>query len=285
MCLVTRAVHLELTHCQSGESDKRSVENFINRRGRPHSIKSDNGTNFIWTSHNYLDGTGKPLNWKFIPPAAPSQGGAWERLVRSVKRALSQMEIPDNMDDEQLQNFLIKAEAIINSRPLTEISAGPGEPALTPNHFLMGSSSCSKEEEEENRFDAEEASKRLLEGHKENTRLLRHFWDRWTKEYLPLIAARPKWKRKVQQLEPGDLVFIVEPSGWIRGVIEETLVDPETDQVREATIKTGKKTYRRPASKIARIDVPKVREDANDKQPGPLTRGRAKVQNELNQQR
>lgn len=128
---------MELAHSLSGESCKRFVENFVNRRGTPRVMRSDNGTNLVWTALNYKDKYGNPLNWKFIPPAAPAQGGAWERLVRSVKRALSQMEIPQELSDEQLQNFLIKAEALVNSRPLTEIPTHPSEPALTPNHFLF----------------------------------------------------------------------------------------------------------------------------------------------------
>ena len=70
-CLVTRAVHLEVAD---------NLENFINRRGKPAVIRSDNATNFVSTSKNYLDEQGHPLNWKFIPPAAPEQCGAWERL-------------------------------------------------------------------------------------------------------------------------------------------------------------------------------------------------------------
>lgn len=137
-CLTTRAVHMEMAHSLSGESCKLCIDNFINRRGTPKVIRSDNGTNFVWVAQNYQDKHGRPLKWKFIPPAAPEQGGAWERLVRSIKRALSQMELPDNINDQQLQSFLIKAEALVNSRPLTEIPTHPSQPALTPNHFIFG---------------------------------------------------------------------------------------------------------------------------------------------------
>lgn len=139
-CLTTRAVHLELAYSLSGESCVMCIENFANRRGHPKVIRSVNGTNFVWAANHYKEKYGKKPTWKFIPPAAPSQGGAWERLVRSVKRALHQMEIPVSLTDEQLRNFLIKAEALVNARPLTEVPTHPSQPALTPNHFLFGNS-------------------------------------------------------------------------------------------------------------------------------------------------
>lgn len=71
-CLTTRAVHLELAHSLSGESCKMSIENFINRRGVPNAVRSDNGTNLVWAAKNYRDHLGRPLNWKFIPPGAPA---------------------------------------------------------------------------------------------------------------------------------------------------------------------------------------------------------------------
>lgn len=251
---------MELAHSLSGQSLQMCLENFINRRGKPKAVRSDNGTNLVWVANNYKDRYGRPLNWKFIPPAAPAQGGAWERLVRSIKRALSQMELPGSLTDEELQNFLIRAESLVNARPLTEIPTHPSQPALTPNHFLFGSSNGdqdgSDDENEDEIDDCQRVYDQLLEEREEHRQLLQMFWDRWSKEYLPLIAARKKWKWRTEPLAVGDLVFIVEPSGWVRGVIKETAIDPETNQVREAMVQTANKVYRRPATKIAKICTP-----------------------------
>ncbi|XP_017476339.1 PREDICTED: uncharacterized protein LOC108366430 [Rhagoletis zephyria] len=46
-CLTVRAVHLELAHDLSTDSCIIAIRNFINRRGVPAKIRSDNGKNFV----------------------------------------------------------------------------------------------------------------------------------------------------------------------------------------------------------------------------------------------
>ncbi|XP_073831550.1 uncharacterized protein [Musca autumnalis] len=79
------------------------------------------------------------IQWKFNTPANPSEGGAWERLVQSVKKSLNAMLREHSPRFETLQSFLIEAENMINSRPLTHLAVSPEDPdPLTPNHFLLG---------------------------------------------------------------------------------------------------------------------------------------------------
>lgn len=80
------------------------------------------------------------IQWKFIPPGAPNMGDAWERLVRSIKIALS-ITLKERTPKEETQHtLLLEAEHIVNSRPLTNAADNPEEKALTPNHFLIGRS-------------------------------------------------------------------------------------------------------------------------------------------------
>lgn len=74
-------------------------------------------------------------------------GGAWERMVRSVKTAIGTiLEAQRRPDDEVLETVMIEAEAMINTRPLTYIPLESADhEALTPNHFLLGSSSGVKQ--------------------------------------------------------------------------------------------------------------------------------------------
>lgn len=72
-------------------------------------------------------------------------GGSWERLIGSVKKVLSNINPSRNPSDELLRSLLIEIENIVNSRPLTHVAIESNDAeALTPNHFLLGSTSGAK---------------------------------------------------------------------------------------------------------------------------------------------
>lgn len=57
------------------------------------------------------------------------------------KKVLAEIKPSRNPADEVLRSFLLEVENIVNSRPLTFVSIESGDSeALTPNHFLLGSS-------------------------------------------------------------------------------------------------------------------------------------------------
>ncbi|KXJ81556.1 hypothetical protein RP20_CCG018949 [Aedes albopictus] len=149
-CLTLRAVHLEVAHSLSTESCITCFRRFVARRGAPLEVYSDNGTNFQGAEkllkeqiNNGLAETFTNSNtkWFFNPPSAPHMGGAWERMVRSVKAAIENIDTGRKLNDEGLLTLLAEAESIVNSRPLTYLPLESEEQeALTPNHFLLGSS-------------------------------------------------------------------------------------------------------------------------------------------------
>ena len=66
-------------------------------------------------------------------------GGVWERLVRSVKVALAATLKGRSPREEVLTTHFAEAENLVNSRPLTHVSADSADAeSLTPNHFLLG---------------------------------------------------------------------------------------------------------------------------------------------------
>ncbi|XP_070136096.1 uncharacterized protein [Drosophila bipectinata] len=213
-CLSTRATHLE-------------VRNFMARRGCPVELWSDNGNNFQGPctelrrafedvdkdllSHEF---TGPQMTWKFIPPASPHMGEAWERL----------------------------AEAIVNSRPLTYIPLeDENEESLTPNHFLLGSSTG-----------------RGPTIWMESQQLADSFWRRWLQEYLPVITRRTKWCEKAKPLVEGHIVYVCDPgqprSQWPKGRILKVNLSSD-GQVRSAAVRTQSGVYTRPATKLAVLSI------------------------------
>ena len=99
-CLTIRAVHIEVVPKLDSDSCLNAIARFIARRGKPRTIISDNGTNFVgankemrayiaeWNEQAIEERLlQEEIDWKFNPPAAPHFGGVWERLVRSCKKA------------------------------------------------------------------------------------------------------------------------------------------------------------------------------------------------------
>jgi len=148
-CMTTRAVHLELASSLSTDSTILAIQRFTSRRGVPSHIYSDNGTNFQGASNEFKrlmkevsfedvaeKFTAKGIQWHFNPPSAPHMGGAWERLVLSVKKTMSGILKNVHPTEEVLHSVLLEIESILNSRPLTDVSVDPKDPvSLTPNHF------------------------------------------------------------------------------------------------------------------------------------------------------
>ena len=151
-CLVTRAVHLEITHSLDTDSFLMALYRFAHRRGFPSVIYSDNGTQLTCGEKELRvllselnnerisnELAGKGIEWHFSPPAAPHFGGVWESLVKSAKRAFSAIAKDASLTDELLLTFMTEAEFLLNNRPLTFLSVDPRDPEpLTPNHFLLG---------------------------------------------------------------------------------------------------------------------------------------------------
>ncbi|XP_053968527.1 uncharacterized protein LOC128869954 [Anastrepha ludens] len=209
-CLTLRAIHIEVAHSLNTSSCIMAIRNFISRRGYPREIFSDNGTNFkasekiISESLKNIDLNGiassfDRVKWRFNPPSAPHMGGAWERLVRSVKTVLYEILPSTSFSDESLRSALNEVEFILNARPLTFVSLeNSDDEALTPNHLLIGSSDgykpiCS---------DIVNLRQRWQLTQQFDDR----FWHRWVKEYIPVISRRTKWFTKQRPVRIGDVV-------------------------------------------------------------------------------
>ncbi|XP_055600236.1 uncharacterized protein LOC129749323 [Uranotaenia lowii] len=271
-CLTIRAVHLEVVHSLTTTSCKMAMRRFVARRGSPVEIYSDNGTNFLGAKNDLVEEcktintelattfTNTVTKWYFNPPSAPHMGGAWERLVRSVKTAFFAITTSRTPNEETFSTVLVEAEAVVNSRPLTFISLeNDSQEALTPNHFLLLSSTGIGQPH----MKFVESRLALRDDWNHNRHLVDIFWHRWVKEYLPIIARRTKWFEETKPLEPGTLVVIIDESirnGWTRGRVLD-VVKGADGRVRRATVQTSKGLIIRPVAKLAVLDVGKTSED------------------------
>ena len=102
VCLVTRALHIEVVSDCTTIAFIAAFKRFVSRRGRCEELWSDNGKTFPGAdtelkrflqqasrnediaSQLENDGT----RWKFIPSDAPHFGGIWESAVKSTKHHL-----------------------------------------------------------------------------------------------------------------------------------------------------------------------------------------------------
>ena len=83
------------------------------------------------------------------------------------------------------------------------------------------------------------------------------FWRRFTKEYLPSLTERKKWKEKKQNFKERDVFLVAEPNQprgvWPLGRIVSS--HPGRDGlVRAVTVHTQHGEYKRPIAKLSLLE-------------------------------
>ncbi|XP_031425669.1 uncharacterized protein LOC116220856 [Clupea harengus] len=242
-----------------------AIKRFVCRRGQVKHIRSDNGTNLVG-AHGELKKALKSLNerkiqdallpdgieWSFNPPSASHHGGAWERLIRSVRQVLNSTLHQQSIDDEGLQTLFCEVEAILNNRPLCTVSSDPHDlEPLTPNHILLLKAKPILPPGTFLKSDIY-ARRRW----KQVQYMAGLFWQRWTKEYLLLLQERQKWTSLKRNLSVGDIVLVVDPTAprgsWPLGRVLETKPDAR-GLVRSVKLKTKTSVLERPITKLCQI--------------------------------
>ena len=275
-CLNSRAVHLEVAFGLDTDSFLNAFYRMVNRRGLPKEVISDNGTNFVGANKelqelvSLLDKDkindaicNQGIKWHFNPPLAPHFGGVHETMIKAAKRAIYAILGNADITDEELLTAFTGAEALINSRPLTYQSANPKDDIpLTPNHFLHGQigGQFAPESVDTMDFNPRKRWRRIQE-------LIKHFWQRWIREWLPGLSKRHKWTKTRKDLKPGDVVLVMNPNlprgHWPLGRIIE--VFPGKDgHVRVAKLLLGQNVLVRPISKLCSLETETCESDQKD---------------------
>jgi len=158
-----------------------------------------------------------------------------------------------SVDDESLSTMFCLVESVINSRPLTTVSSDHKDlEPLTPNHLLLL------------RGDPVLPPGEFVKQDLYSCRCWRQvqyladiFWRRWTREYLPTLQLRQKWRHPVKNLEAGDVVIVADDNAprnlWHLGRVTETY--PSSDGfVRTVKVTTRTSTLLRPVHKLCLLE-------------------------------
>ncbi|XP_075157708.1 uncharacterized protein LOC142230974 [Haematobia irritans] len=159
------------------------------------------------------------VEWHFIPAAAPHMRGLWEAGVKSCKTHLKKVSGQIRHTFEEFATILSSIECCMNSRPLSPLSDNQEDiAALTPAHFLVGSSLLSPAQNEEI-----PTKTSLLNRWRKIKIIQQEFCRRWKSEYLTELNKRFKWKSPRENLALNDLVVLrnenVCPTDWRLGRI------------------------------------------------------------------
>lgn len=266
VCLVTKAIHIELVSELSTDAFLDAFKRFIARRGAISCLYSDNATNFIGAKrhlgelYDFLNSrelqdtfqselSTHRISWKMIPPRAPHFGGLWESNIKAMKSHLYRVIGVQILCYEEMLTVLTQIESLLNSRPLCVLSDEPEPTALTPAHFLMSTPiqhlpAYPMDTENINLRDR----KRLLD------QLVQSYWKRWHLDYLHTLQVKQKWNTPALPVAIGTVVLVhqddVPPLRWPLGVIQE--VFPGKDGViRVASVRTQNGAiFKRPVVKL-----------------------------------
>ncbi|XP_018317371.1 uncharacterized protein [Mycetomoellerius zeteki] len=260
VCFSTSAVHIEVVTDYSTEAFIAAYKRFTARRGICATLNSDCGTNFVGADRELrqrFDSASQELKelasilinhgteWRFIPPAAPHFGDKWEAAVKSTNKVIGD----STLTYEELTTLVTQIEAVLNSRPLSPLSADADDyTALTPSHFLLGEAPNVIPEPNLIEESGSQLNRWQLIRQK-----VEHFWKRWSVECLQRYQSISKWHHPSTLIKEGSLVLVINerypPAKWpLARVIK--LHPGDDDLTRVVTVRTATTTFKRPITKI-----------------------------------
>ena len=273
ICFCTKSVHLELVSDQTTKAFIAALDRFVDRRGLPLHIFSDNGKNFIGAKNQLSDfykmvvspecqsaihdyAFNYEITWHTIPERAPHFGGLWEAAVKAAKYHLKRVVGQHKFMFEELYTICCNVESYLNSRPLGPITSHDldGLSPLTPAHFLLGRAARAYPKV---KLDFKPTPSQRWELCKQASQ---QFWERWSTEYLQQLQKAVKWHKGTRNYKIGDLVMLTDGNvyhcQWTMARViavypgKDGMVRSVDVQIEQAVIPKGCKTKKQLASKM-----------------------------------
>ena len=234
----------------TAEEFKRTLKDFVARRGTPDTIVSDNALAFKATNQwldvlsqnkdlfNYLNT--QRIKWRFNLARAPWWGGFYERMVSITKASLSKVVGRALLKYDELEEVLLDIECFMNNRPLCYQEEEIEYPILTPNLLIHGTSAYFLEEDLDEMDEKGLVTKRM-----KFLKICRqHLRKRWQTEYIHALEERHRKIIGTEETLPavGSIVMITDSSKikskWQIGRIVE-MIRGNDGVLRGYKIKTG----------------------------------------------
>src|SRR5574343_1079611 len=250
-CMATRAVHLEATGGMDTTDVINALSRFTDVRGVPHTITSDNQTSFTKANQDLVEWykaldfdqimracgefrERRGIRWFFNPPLAPHFGGVFETIVKAAKRALYATIGQSDLTEEDFRTAVSKITNMLGLRPIQKTGNESDWETLTPNHFInLPDEAVFPPDLPTQRNDLQARLKHQIE-------VQTHFWKRFQRELIPLLAPRSKWFQRIENVKPGHVVIEIDENShrgnWKLAIIEK--VFPSADSfVRSVEIR------------------------------------------------
>lgn len=271
VCLVTKAVHLEVVTDLTTQAFLAALKRFTARRGKPQLIMCDNAKTFVGAKRELddlaklfcdqqfheavvRDAAKESIEFKFIPPRSPNFGGLWEAAVKSFKTHFKKTIGLRVLQHDEFVTVLVQIEACLNSRPLTPLSSDPNDlEVLTPGHFLVQRPLAAVAEP-----DLAEVPENRLSAWQRTQDFVQQIWRKWSTQYLSDLHNRTRWTRQRNNLSCGMMVLLKEenlpPQMWHLGRVTDIRTGSDGN-VRVAVVRTKDGVYERGISKICILPI------------------------------
>ena len=263
-CAVSRMVHLEATFGMTVHDFMLGFQRFMNFRGVPEFINSDNAKTFI-RSHKEFESIYKSsrvrkmfdqkrIKWHFYTERAPWMGGYIERLNAILKSVCKKVYGKALLSFDEFRSMVTDAMGVVNDRPLTYVysdfnSAGTD---ISPSMLCYGHK-LRVPPDLSFRKTKTESEMTMGERYVHLEKVKDSFWKAWYEEYLTMLMERHIKQGKVpikfRVPKVDDMVIVRNENTprrtWKLGRVLRVKMGARDQAVREVQVLTTNKSGKR----------------------------------------